>query len=165
MVFIGRQTKGIPMKCTPQWIETLVIPLALLVACNSPEVNSSTAEWGLSGVAIVHGALADMSRAPLDSFRVGGGVLDGGAGFYTADQVVLTGNDGGYAVRVERRGVSEAFAADSVRMVLNAQSLKASDRRPDGTPQTASVQVWLKFERPPRSPYSLIVNMIVPFAR
>ncbi|MCC6242685.1 MAG: hypothetical protein IT353_07570 [Gemmatimonadaceae bacterium] len=146
-------------------LNTTTILIVLGTACKAPSASVSTSEWGLSGVALVEGVVTDTSRALLDSVRVGGGVLDAGQALYVADQSITTGRDGRYSIRVERRGAAPLPVGDSVRLVLNAQSLKARDRKADGTPQAASVQVWLRFRQPPSPPYSLPVNISMPFAR
>jgi hypothetical protein len=135
----------------------------ILAACNAPERSLATSEWGTSGVAVIEGVALDTSRAPLDSVRVFGGIEGGQALYYTFPSISTS--NGRFSVRVERRGAGPLPLGDSVRMVLNAESLKTRDRKADGTSHAISQQVWLRFQPPPNAPYSVPMNISLPFAR
>ena len=97
-----------------------VAGLLVGAGCQGAVTQSTTAEFGLSGIASLGGVVLDGTGAPLDSFRVAVGVV-GGDALYRSEQVV-TKPDGRFTLRIERRGASATI--DSIMATVSASSLR-----------------------------------------
>ena len=135
--------------------------LAVTVGCAASTSESTTAPFGVSGVASVTGRVIDGTRGvPLDSFQVGGGVLGGLAMYYA--QTSVSNTSGRFTMRVERVGSSPPYVPDSVLLIINTQSLRPADRRADGSPRRASDSLWIRFAELSAPPYEIARDLRVP---
>ncbi|MCC6242692.1 MAG: hypothetical protein IT353_07605 [Gemmatimonadaceae bacterium] len=130
-------------------------------SCKDAIEPTGTADFGATGVAIVTGRVLTVSGTPLDSFRVAGGVPNGGQALYSQGVNLVTGADGRFTLRVERSFGAPPISPDSVILRLGAQSLAVSDRNPDGSARLAHVETWITFAIPPRAATTHIVDIIV----
>ena len=141
-----------------------VSAVAIGLGCStSPPQPGPTSELAVTGVAVVSGTVSNALLVPLDSFRVGGGIIEADQhALYYPGRDTVTGRDGRFTVRFERVGAGPPFVAESILVGIGAHALRAGELGPDGALRTALVRFWLKFERPPRPPYTKSVNIAVP---
>lgn len=130
--------------------------------CSSSALPTrSTGEFAINGTASVFGMVLDSLRIPRDSFQVAIKVPDGGALYFT--QQMVTTSNGKFAIVIGRRAAVPV--GDSLLGTVNATSLRARDRKPDGSQLMVSVPVWLRFALPPALPSAREVTMLVPVAK
>jgi hypothetical protein len=146
-------------------VVTSSIATMVSVACKDPAESTSTADSAPTGVATVTGRVLSTSGIPLDSFRVAGGVKNGGQAYYSDGVTMVTGADGRFTLRLTRWMFAPPISPDSVIMGLGAQSLKPVDRNPDGSARLENVQTWITFAIPPRAAPTHIVDIIIPGIR
>jgi hypothetical protein len=138
--------------------------MQFVAACDSQIQPSSTGPFAVTGVVIVSGRVVNAVGVPLDSFRVAASVVTTGImSIYSSAPVESTGRDGRYSIRVERQYFSSApEAPDSVPLRVTTESLKLEHRGADGSAKRVSVDVWVKFSKPPIAPTALELNLPVP---
>ena len=139
--------------------------LVVSLGCKQAATGIPTGEWALTGVVVVTGRVLNAAGVPVDSFRVSGGVPNGGQALYSQGLTTLTGADGRYSLRVERSAGAPPISPDSVIMRVGAQSLKLADRNSDGTARIVAQEVWISFGPMTLTPAVYSVDFSVPVVR
>jgi hypothetical protein len=133
-----------------------------VMSCKAPTPPQSTSPFALNRLRVT-GRVVDSTGAPLDGFFVAGGSRRLTAVEYQSGQYTTTGIDGRYSLELSL--FADPTTSDSAAVGLSAQSQRASDFSPGGTPRVVRTQLVTRFSRPGARPDTVVVNFVVPFKR